>query len=551
MIILRLEHILTVVVAAAASAVCARMLLGERRLPGCGAGSGCDAVMASRWARWGPLPVALPALAAYLAAMLASLLTMSGGMPAAARAAGVALLALAPVFAGAAAWFALLQLVVVRRLCGYCMAVHALGAAVAVLAIAAARGGGMEWAAVAGLTMPGWIALAAFIAGHVLLRPKMHQVHEPTGRGRQSGTSQSWNEGDPHPGPLPEYRARGQERRSRERDRNGGAPQRAAPVNRAGDTPASASRRIRAFGGRVDLAVDEWPVLGMPGAAAVAVFLFDYTCRECRHMRRLIAEAMDRHPAKLAVLLVPIPMDPRVLGTDTTGAGDRISGNRPDAVGYVRLAWALWRADPLAYMRFDHWLSAPTCTPPLRDAVAAARKFAPSADLNTAGRSELGRFIDERVARAVAIYRRWRTSRCRRCCSPARPCAGTWRPPRNWSRSSNGRCGLAASGRGDLARSTRESGEARQAQAPSTPGLAAPVECGFPQRRNAAPPRILGARDESGVARRKTLSGNRASAGPGVEGAVIGEVFRMVLRSELTSRERKRVAGCAPSRSSR
>ncbi len=60
----------------------------------------------------------------------------------------------------------------------------------------------------------------------------------------------------------------------------------------------------------MDLAIDEWPVLGMPGAANIAVFLFDYTCRECRHMRRLIGQAVARHPGRLAVLLVPIPMDP-------------------------------------------------------------------------------------------------------------------------------------------------------------------------------------------------------------------------------------------------
>jgi len=155
----------------------------------------------------------------------------------------------------------------------------------------------------------------------------------------------------------------------------------------------------------VDLAVNEWPVLGMPGAANVAVFLFDYTCRECRHMRRLIAEALDRHPAKLAVLLVPIPMDPEALGTDATSGGVRISDDRPDAIGYVRLAWALWRADPLAYVRFDHWLSGPPCAPRLRDAVAAARKLAPGADLDTSGGSELAGFIDERIARAIAIYR--------------------------------------------------------------------------------------------------------------------------------------------------
>ncbi len=165
-----------VLLAFAASALCARMLAGGRRLPGCGAGSGCDAVMGSRWARWGPLPAALPALGAYLAALLASLPANWAGLPAVVRAARLALLALAPVFAGAAAWFALLQLLAVRRVCGYCMAVHALGAGVAVLAVAAARGGGMEWAAVAAWTTPGWVALAAFAAGHVLLRPRMHEL---------------------------------------------------------------------------------------------------------------------------------------------------------------------------------------------------------------------------------------------------------------------------------------------------------------------------------------------------------------------------------------
>jgi hypothetical protein len=356
--------------------------------------------------------VAALALAGYVAALAASLAALPAGRAAAAQPAALALLALAPVFTGVAVWFAGLQLLAVRRVCGYCLAIHAVGVAVAVLAVTAARGRGMEWAAISAWTTPGWIGLAAFIAGHVLLRPRMHEVRaaarearNPKLEIRKKLKARNPNDGNggvglqtpaagvggkPPPQPSPGVSREG------EIAARAGTHERHGPRGPAG----AGSRRVRAFGGRVDLAIGEWPVLGMPGAADVAVFVFDYTCRECRHMRRLILQALARHPGRLAVLLVPVPIDPACNPEIT-----QPNAARPDACGYVRLAWALWRADPLAHARFDEWLSAPPCAPPLRDAVAAASRFAPGADLDTSSGSELKAFIDGRIAQAVAVYR--------------------------------------------------------------------------------------------------------------------------------------------------
>src|SRR5688572_15488772 len=41
---------------------------------GCGAGSGCAAVLASQWSRWFDAPVGAPALAVYLAIVVAGVL---------------------------------------------------------------------------------------------------------------------------------------------------------------------------------------------------------------------------------------------------------------------------------------------------------------------------------------------------------------------------------------------------------------------------------------------------------------------------------------------
>jgi len=88
---------------------------GVNRLPGCSEGSGCAALAASRWSRWTVFPVAAVGAMLYLilGTLLALWVARSGTHHpdlSAQMIVGVSV-----VLAGAAIWFVLLQVAVVRR----------------------------------------------------------------------------------------------------------------------------------------------------------------------------------------------------------------------------------------------------------------------------------------------------------------------------------------------------------------------------------------------------------------------------------------------------
>ena len=108
--------------------------LSGGQLAGCGAGSGCDAVMGSPWA-WmlRGVPVSLPAALVYV--LLIVCLLFLGGDSAEARSLDRLLRRLLPLLAGcivgAALWFSYLQIIVLHAFCPYCTALHLLGCVVA------------------------------------------------------------------------------------------------------------------------------------------------------------------------------------------------------------------------------------------------------------------------------------------------------------------------------------------------------------------------------------------------------------------------------------
>ncbi len=93
----------------------------------------CEHVLGSRWSTWLAVPVSLPAAAVYGTIFAATLLIGSGARPRAGRLGWTLLMLLVPLAAGAALWFVVLLLFVVKRLCIYCMIVHACGVGIAVL----------------------------------------------------------------------------------------------------------------------------------------------------------------------------------------------------------------------------------------------------------------------------------------------------------------------------------------------------------------------------------------------------------------------------------
>src|SRR5687767_5865197 len=95
--------------------------LAHGSLPGCGAESGCDAVLRSRWATWFGFPVSGFALLLYVA-LLGGLWKLQYSSEAIRHRVWPALMAGAAALAAAAVWFIGLQLFAIRAICPFCMA---------------------------------------------------------------------------------------------------------------------------------------------------------------------------------------------------------------------------------------------------------------------------------------------------------------------------------------------------------------------------------------------------------------------------------------------
>ncbi len=110
--------------------------LSHTKVVGCAGGESvdCDAVLNTQWSSWLGLPVALGGLACYAA--LASLTMFLGAHGAAARRwIGSLVIMLAVVAGGAGLWFIALQLLVIHKICTFCMCVHACGVILASLVL--------------------------------------------------------------------------------------------------------------------------------------------------------------------------------------------------------------------------------------------------------------------------------------------------------------------------------------------------------------------------------------------------------------------------------
>jgi uncharacterized membrane protein len=103
-------------------------------MAGCGAGSGCDEVMGSPWAYvLGLIPVSIPAVVVYLLMILC--LSFLGADASLDRFLWPFMLFLSGGIAGAALWFAWLQIGVLHAFCKYCTLLHLLGCVVAGLVL--------------------------------------------------------------------------------------------------------------------------------------------------------------------------------------------------------------------------------------------------------------------------------------------------------------------------------------------------------------------------------------------------------------------------------
>jgi len=324
---------------------------------GCGTGSDCGKVLQSRWAWWLGLPVSLAALLAYLGLLGATvLLHRSRAEPDGERAAWTAIIPLAIVILGAAAWFIGLQAFVLHAYCKVCLATHACAVAAAAWCLAripwvrdasiSLWGGssgrrGVSLGMLASLAVAGLAGVAVLVGGQLAIQPKRNVVKQlpPAAVG-----------------PAPASNARIQAA-------VGSPPARPPSPN----ARLIAPRLLSLYDGEYLLRLDAAPILGSPDCTNVIVHLVDYTCFHCRSLHPILVETQRRLSNRLAIVTLPLSM--------STNCNPLIPASIPSHPGscdFIRISLAVWRANPDAFLKFEDWIFTPQDPP----SVDRTREFA-------------------------------------------------------------------------------------------------------------------------------------------------------------------------------
>lgn len=321
---------------------------------GCGAGSDCGAVLASRWAFWFNLPVSAPAAAFYVVLLVASVFAGPSRSARVQSRAWTILVAGAFAVLGAALWFLGLQAAIIGSWCPYCVAAHVLGGAGALLVLLAApfviRHGTGEPVlfGVSQRAMPavvGVLALVPLVFGQYLSKPPAAAVAMLSPVSTPSAASTSAGNVAATPPPAV--------------------------------APAKPSRKHSLHEGKFVFELHEAPMIGRPDAPHIAVTLFDYTCAHCRTQHGLLKRVQASFGNDLAIVLLPMPLD--------ASCNPLLSRTNPDhvnACAYARIGMAVWRTRPEVMMAYENWFFEPVKPRPVAEVRAKAIEVTGRADFD-------------------------------------------------------------------------------------------------------------------------------------------------------------------------
>jgi uncharacterized membrane protein len=316
---------------------------------GCGAGSGCETVLNSRWSNLLGVPVSAPAIAIYLAAIVAVAFACPRQIAIVRQAAWAALLIIAAAIAAGAVWFIGLQLFELEAICPWCMAAHGIGLALAAMIVCTAplRRPGFGMAPTLGLFGLGLMLAGSMVAGQFVI------------------------------GPAKE-------------------PLRRLAAGKNDDTGPGEERRLTVLDGRLELDAHNEPVLGSSNAPKLLVVLFDYCCPHCRAAHGYLREGLRRYAGQIGVLMLPSPLDARC-----NPAIEETEPRFKDACELARLALAVFLADKGKFAEYDSWLFEPESPRSAADARQEAERLVTREKLSAAlARPE----VNERIARNVKAY---------------------------------------------------------------------------------------------------------------------------------------------------
>jgi len=358
---------LLVLVAMSISAYLAYGAMTGDRVVGCGPDSGCDQVLGSRWAYWLNIPVSLLALMIYSLILGASFRLSLKRDAKVQRITWAWLVGGAIVVFGSAAWFVGLQAFLLKSFCAYCMTAHSCGALAAILILVNAPIRSRE-------AKPWELEKLVFLAPRVFRRVVIVAVAAlamlVVGQLKYERRTMVVTPAIPGTNAAPVASTVS----------TSAPPTLATVTNIPVPTPTvttpppvqttPAKRILPIYGGRFELDVFDLPTIGAATNEHIVVSLFDYTCHHCRSMHPLLVEAQRMFSNQLAIVSLPMPLDPLCNPTM-----QRANPSHTNACAYAKLSLAVWRADRSKHAEFDHWLMEGAKPPPLADAEAKAAQL--------------------------------------------------------------------------------------------------------------------------------------------------------------------------------
>lgn len=327
--------------------------LNSGSLVGCGQGVfRCDEVLQSRWSKWNGLPVSFAAVSIYLS-LLGILPFTVRQVPATIRTVAWTLVTLLSLSAaGAAIWFIGLQVLVIGKVCVYCLAAHACGLFAAGCCLAGfrkyPRAGRLP---VAFLGAGGaWLLL---IAGQLTATPTTQTYAVRKLQGKQ-------------------------------------------PVR---ILEAAGPTCLTFLDKQVVIRPGDFPAVGSPQAKLKMIKLFDYTCVHCQALHRQLAEISQQDATY--VIRVPLPIDPAC--NPMFREDEKI---HPESCRLAKLALAVWLYHPDTYPAFDHWLFQSNEPPEFTRAVQEANALLQQAEVEAPDWEELmeGEQVTRRIRAGRELY---------------------------------------------------------------------------------------------------------------------------------------------------
>jgi uncharacterized membrane protein len=279
------------------------------QLAGCGEGSGCDAVLQTKWSSWFGIPVSFGALIVYGAIFILTFL-VSAEKPLT----WLVLVFLSILASASGLWFIGLQTFLIKSYCIYCTAVHLCGILITILVLRTIpiqeEPAGKKKKATVPLGVP---ARKLFYAG---LLGTLSVVLLAAGQLKSGSTSSTQ-----------------------------------IPQN---DSPVSSSvpvKTVRLLQGSLPVSVGEFPVIGLLNANRIVAHLFDYTCPACRKLHPELLRAVQANQSSTALLMMPMPLD-----SVCNPGVPQTSYLHLNACTFAKIGLAIWRLKPEAYVSYDHFM---------------------------------------------------------------------------------------------------------------------------------------------------------------------------------------------------